>query len=43
MNNDLKPAHADSELSVLLIDDDSELGELMQEFFAAEHPDHGDP
>jgi two-component system, OmpR family, response regulator CpxR len=35
MNNDLKPAHADSELSVLLIDDDTELGELMQEFCAA--------
>jgi two-component system response regulator CpxR len=35
MNNDLRLAHADSDLSVLLIDDDAELCELMQEFFAA--------
>ena len=35
MNNDLRPAHAESDLSVLLIDDDTELCELIQEFFAA--------
>jgi two-component system response regulator CpxR len=33
-NDDLKPAQPEPELSVLLIDDDTELGELMQEFFA---------
>src|ERR1700722_20325829 len=35
MNNDLQPAHAESDLSVLLIDDDTELCELIEEFFAA--------
>jgi two-component system response regulator CpxR len=35
MNNDLRPAPSESDLSVLLIDDDTELGELMREFFAA--------
>jgi two-component system, OmpR family, response regulator CpxR len=36
MNNDLRPAaHVDADFSVLLIDDDTELCELMQEFFTA--------
>jgi two-component system response regulator CpxR len=35
MNNDLRPAHTESDLSLLLIDDDTELCELIQEFFAA--------
>ena len=35
MNNESRPAQAESDLSVLLIDDDTELCELMQEFFAA--------
>jgi two-component system response regulator CpxR len=35
MNNELTPAHAESDLSVLLIDDDIELCELILEFFAA--------
>ena len=35
MNNESRPAHSEAELSVLLIDDDIELCELMQEFFAA--------
>jgi two-component system response regulator CpxR len=35
MNPGSRPAHAESELSILLIDDDVELCELMHEFFAA--------
>jgi two-component system, OmpR family, response regulator CpxR len=35
MNNELRPSDAEPDLSVLLIDDDVELCELMQEFFAA--------
>jgi two-component system, OmpR family, response regulator CpxR len=35
MNNEPTSAHTESELSVLLIDDDIELCELIQEFFAA--------
>ena len=35
MNLESQPARAEPELSVLLIDDDVELCELMQEFFAA--------
>ena len=35
MNNDLRPARAESDLSVLLIDDDTELCELMQEFLGS--------
>jgi DNA-binding response OmpR family regulator len=35
MNNDLRPAAAESDLSVLLIDDDTELCELMQEFLGS--------
>jgi two-component system response regulator CpxR len=35
MTNDSRTSHSDSDLSVLLIDDDTELCELMQEFFAA--------
>jgi two-component system response regulator CpxR len=34
MNNDLTPAGSESDLSVLLIDDDTELCDLIQEFFA---------
>lgn len=35
MNNDLRPASAESNLSVLLIDDDTELCELMEEFLGS--------
>jgi two-component system response regulator CpxR len=34
MNNETRLAQSDSDLSVLLIDDDTELTELMREFFA---------
>jgi two-component system, OmpR family, response regulator CpxR len=35
MNNETTPTSSESDLSVLLIDDDAELCELVQEFFAA--------
>jgi two-component system response regulator CpxR len=35
MYNDFRPAYGESDLSVLMIDDDIELCELIQEFFAA--------
>ena len=35
MNNESTPTSSESDLSVLLIDDDTELCELVQEFFTA--------